>query len=83
MRSVPDPFSAGVGLACETKNGCGHQKCVKVYTSIRIGKKRGSGVGGSLLFRVTTVTDIEYHVGARSLYFLWLFGGQNSRKTTK
>ena len=26
---------------------------------------------------------VKCHVGARSLYFLWLFGGQNSRKTTK
>ena len=26
---------------------------------------------------------VECHVGARSLYFLWLFDGQNSRKSTK
>ena len=25
----------------------------------------------------------EYHVGARSLHFLWLFDGQNWRKVTK
>ena len=45
---------------------------------LALGKSEAGLIRGILTFPLPT---IEYHVGTQSLYFLWLFDGQYSRKS--